>query len=232
MVKLEKGIESGSTRLLSFAVVMLMVFFSAGVLQGAIVEYTVVVTDMSSVELAKDGSGNYIVSPGQNFLAEVWVDDLRADVGAAGGVFAAYADLVYDVDEMDWVITGPASPEPQATIVVDSFFANAQSGTINEPSQLVDEAGGFDGFTAPGADPARLLFTVQGVVHNDATFDSIITIQTESADVSPTHDTLVFGSNDAVQDIAYGSATLVPEPMTLSLLAMAGIAALCRRRRQ
>ena len=221
MVKLEKGIESGSTRLLSFAVVMLMVFFSAGVLQGAIVEYTVVVTDMSSVELAKDGSGNYIVSPGQNFLAEVWVDDLRP-VGTSGGVFAAYTDLVYDVDEIDFV---------SGTLVIDSFFNFSQSGTINDPGQEVDEAGGFDGFTASGADPAQLLFTVQGQVHGGATLANPITIQTNAAEDSPSHDTLVFGLDTPVTNIAYGSATIVPEPVSLCLLTLGGLAAVLRRRK-
>ena len=164
------------------------------------VAYRVVLTNMGGVELATDGSGNYIVSPGQDFLAEVWVGDLR-DVGSAGGVFAAYLDLVYDVDEMDYV---------PGTLVVDSFFANAQSGTIDESGQRVDEVGGFDGFTAPGAYPAQLLFTVQGQVHSDAPDSTVVTIGADPADVLPAHDTLLFGLNDfvPVSEISFGSAVL------------------------
>ena len=49
--------------------------------------------DSNGNPLKPDLSGRYHLAAGEQFVAQVYVDDLR-DVGDAGGVFAAFTDLL------------------------------------------------------------------------------------------------------------------------------------------
>ncbi|MCA9204370.1 MAG: gamma-glutamyl-gamma-aminobutyrate hydrolase family protein, partial [Planctomycetales bacterium] len=101
----------------------------------ATVAYTIVLRDPSVAgqpEFPRGTDGLYRLAPGSQFIAEVYADDLRA-VGANGGVFQGFADLGYDPDLFDWVA---------GTLTYGSQFTANQGGSIDDPNQLVDGAGG------------------------------------------------------------------------------------------
>jgi hypothetical protein len=149
-----------------------------------VVAYTIeLVNPTTGQPIAKDADGNYVVVPGMALRANVYVTDTR-DVGALGGVFAAFADLTYDVDAIDWVA---------GSLVIGSDFPNLQSGAINEIEQVIDEAGGIDDLTPTGAGIKRLLFRVDATVKTSAALGSSFVLALNQADLSPIHDTLVYG---------------------------------------
>jgi len=152
------------------------------------VAYTLVLTDDVGTELVRDLGGRYIVPLGANFVAEVYVDDLR-DVGAAGGVLSAFADLLYDAaDVIDWI---------DGTLAVAAGFPVLQDGVVDEANRLVDEAGGANLGAAPGADPEQLLFSVSGRVNPGAAEGSIVTLALDQADDAGNL-TIVHGLTEAV----------------------------------
>ncbi len=187
------------------------------------VEYALRLTDLGGAELPQDMHGNYVGLPGVRYNAEVWVDDLRS-VGASGGVYAGYIDLVYDKDLVDW-IGGSIVYDPD-----DPGFKNGLSGTVDEPNRLLDELGAFQSsFTPPGADPAQYLCRVTFEVKAGLTELDTVLFSLDAADLSPAHDTLVYGSNDPVSAISFGSAPLVvPEPGSMLLLGVASLGLLSR----
>ena len=158
------------------------------------VAYTLVLRNPSlagTPEFSRDSNGKYRIPAGANFVAEVFVDDLRA-AGAAGGVFGAFADLMYSPDLVAWTA---------GSLTFGSQFTTVQSGTINEAGQLVDEAGGTInpvGAVPVGSDPAQLLFRVNGTISPTATLGAAINIALDAADAVGTHPTIVFGINTEV----------------------------------
>ncbi len=106
------------------------------------------------------------------------------------------------------------------------------NGTINDPAQLVDECGGFGGFT-PTGDARQSVFTVTVQAHNPVASLTVVTFSLNGADSSPAHDTLVFGNNFSIMDLGFGSGavTVVPEPATLSFFGIGAFFA-CRRKRK
>jgi len=190
-----------------------MLLLSTKALSAADVAYTVEITDMLGTPITAAKAGDL-------FQAYVFVHDLRG-VGASGGVWAAYVDLTYDLDYVDWV-AGSISWGPQ--------FPNMRAGIIDEPNRPVDEVGGFGGFSPPGCDPAQLLFTVTGQVH-DPVPGGVVLFSLNQADASPAHDTLVFGSNDPITAMSFGEDSLVVrEPVSLALLGVGAIVVALRRR--
>ncbi|NQU12137.1 putative Ig domain-containing protein, partial [bacterium] len=163
-----------------------------------VVAYTLVLTDANGLELATDAQGNYVASRGATIRVVVSATD-RRDVGAAGGVSSAFADLVYDLDLMDWTA---------GSLVWGDTFPSSRDGVIDEVGQLVDEAGGVGDATPTGATVAQRLFSLSGVVHADATVGSVIAIALNEADNLPAHQTRVYGEVDPVIT-SYASANLV-----------------------
>ena len=165
-------------------------------IEGA-VSYTIVLTNAAGAELSRDEGGRYSAAAGAEITAQVFVDDRRA-AGAAGGVRAAFADLTYSNDLMDWDVN---------SLVIAPGFSTSRSGTVDEPNSLVDEAGGV-GSVAPGSDPAQLLFSVRGVISPSAPAGAMFDVDLGPADILPAHQTLVFGSA-APATAAYESETVV-----------------------
>lgn len=166
-----------------------------------LVSYTLDLKYSNNRELFRDAAGRYVVSPGLEVVAEVYVDDLRS-VGATG-VQQAFADLVYDNDLFDWDAV-PLEFGPGIT----------GSGTIDEPNRQVDEAGGTA--AAPPANGDRqLLFRVRGRVKTLAEVPDLgsrtFTIGLNQADDRPAHDTKVFGNASPIL------ASYEAEPLVVTL---------------
>jgi subtilisin-like proprotein convertase family protein len=169
----------------------------------SIVAYSLVLNNAATGnELPKDAQGRYVALAGTTVQAQVYVDDLRV-VGAAGGVQAAFADLAYDTDLIDWVANS-------LTIAAD--FATSSSGTILEGQQLIDEAGGVSTSAVPtGADPKRLLFTVSGQMKSNAPPGSTMHLTLNRADDVPAHETFVFGLSGVVPGTYQSVEVVVPQ---------------------
>lgn len=166
-----------------------------------IAAYSIRLTDATGNELRRGADGRVAVSPGEELRVEVYVDDLR-DFGSDGGVFAAYADLAYQNDQLDFLA---------GTLTHGAGFGSGKSGAVNESARLVDEAGGFQGsFTPPGADARQLVFSVRAKVKDSAAAGEQITLVLDAADQLPLHDTLLFGRDQAVSaaEIDFDSVVL------------------------
>ncbi|MBX7072480.1 MAG: NF038122 family metalloprotease [Pirellulales bacterium] len=162
------------------------------------VAYTMELVNPSNQQAyGKDASGIYVLPPNAAVQVNVYVNDLR-DVGAAGGVFSGFTDLSYDVDSFNFVA---------GSIAYGDSYANAQSGVIDEPNQLVDEAGGLADITPLGAGEKRLLYSVRGVVKPDAILGGSFVLGLDPADLAAVHDTLVYGVDGAVA-ATYESVTI------------------------
>lgn len=161
-----------------------------------VVAYTVVlVNPTTGVELPKDAAGVYTVLPGQTVRADVYASDTREAL--AQGVYAAFVDMSYNIDSMDWI-------EP---IVYGDSFPNFRSGSIDEIGQIVDEAGGIGAPNTPPGAGLQRVFGVTGVIKPSAALGSTFIIGLDPADDSPAHDTLVYGLNQRVA-ASYSSITV------------------------
>lgn len=165
---------------------------------SGVVAYTIVLTDASGTELTKDLDGRYLVRPGETVIAEVYVQDQRT-VGASGGVFSAYADLL----SSNGVLVFNAG-----SFEIGGSFPNVQSGTVDNVNHLIDEAGGTATAGAPtGSLQPQLLFRVSGTMDLGAQLDHEISLVLDESD-NPLFSTSVFGLDDPVS-ASYGSVTLV-----------------------
>lgn len=160
--------------------------------------YTVVLADPSSGQPLPIVNGNYVVLPGAQFMAKVYVTDTRG-LGATG-ITSAFADLIRDNSVVTW----------NANSIVfntdaNSGFPNNESGTI--VGGLVDEAGGTRSGapTSPGL--PQLVFTVTGTVSASTTLGTIVNIASAQA-TGAGHNTLVSGTGTAMS-ATYGSAHLI-----------------------
>jgi hypothetical protein len=152
----------------------------------------------STKELYRDAFGRYFVAPNLQFTAEVYVDDQRTI--SAAGVRQAFADLVYDNDLIDW---------NAGSLTFGPSYSSGQTGAIDEPNQLVDEAGGIAPIQTGGT--RQLLFRVNGTVKGTALRDQTFIMSLNQADVSPAHDTLLFNNPTPVIP-SYDSETIVVQP--------------------
>jgi len=169
----------------------------------SVVAYSLVLTNAATGnELPKDAQGRYVALAGTTIQAQVYVDDLR-NVGAAGGVQAAFADLVYDTDLIDWVAN---------SLTIGAGFTSSSSGTILEGQKLIDEAGGLSPSPTPtGANPKRLLFTVNGQMKSNAAPGSSTNLSLDRAGDLPAHDTFVFGVAGVVPSTYQSVEVVVPQ---------------------
>jgi len=142
---------------------------------------------------ATDTSGNPITSikAGESFQLRAFVQDLRTE---SQGVFASYFDVEYAAALAD--VSG-----------APTFSADYSSGRLGDVTVdgLVNEVGAFAGLTPLGPDE-KLLFTLDMQAMAAGTLD----LSANAADVSPAHDTLLFGQNTAVPvaDIEFVGASL------------------------
>jgi hypothetical protein len=128
-----------------------------------------------------DGIGNPIdtVVVGEIFYLTLVTEDLRPD---AEGVFAAYADVYYPTNSLTTV----------GSISYDEPYLNGRSGDLGELG-LIDEWGAFAGLT-----PTNDGRYVVSRVPMRATKVGILVFGASPADQTPSHDVLLFGSEEVV----------------------------------
>lgn len=171
------------------------------------VKYTVeLVMLRNGVETAvpKDAQGNYVVLPGVDVRAKVYATDTRTLASpATGGVFSAFASLSYDPDGLDF---------KDGTLKHSAAFDEAKSGTIDEPGQILDEAGGtVKGTTPTGANAKLLVYTVDAHIKDNAALGSVFNLALNPANSSPARSTLVFGVNGPVAATYVGVGVKINE---------------------
>jgi len=161
-------------------------------LTSTIVDFTLEPTDL-------EGTPVQSVAHGADFYLNFYVQDKRpgpppADAPAADGVFAAYADLLYDANLT--VLTG--------AIEFGEEYQNGQEGNVSVAGE-VDELGAFSNIPTLG-DSRYLLARLP----MRATEIGTAAFTTNQADILPAHDTLVyFGSQPVTPgEISYGSFDL------------------------
>jgi len=157
------------------------------------VAYTVVLKKSNGAPVPVDGSGEYHLFQGDSFVIEVYATDVRRGVGASGGVASAHANLSYEHNFMDFV---PGSLE------IAPAFDLATSGSMDEPSRRIEDAGGsFDlaanGETTPGARTPQLLFSVGGQVPETVVSTSLAVLRLLPADDTNLK-TIVYGMDEPV----------------------------------
>ncbi len=148
--------------------------------------------------VATDLAGNVIgkIQQGQQFKIDMYVDDLRYDTAnpspeLAAGVFAAYTDLLYNLQLVSTVsptVTTPAG----FNFAVNFFnnFDNGQTGDATIPG-IINELGAFfDGSNMNRPNEVRLAsITFQAKTPGIANF------MADPADVVPSSNTLLFDTS-------------------------------------
>jgi len=150
----------------------------------ALVEYSLELTD-------SDGNAITSATVGDDFVLRVLVEDLR---DTPRGAFAAYLDVEWTDDRVE--VAGP--------ITYGTAFPNVHTGNSSSEN-LIDEVGGTGGFNELGAGKF-LVFSVP----MKANTAGPVTIGADSADNSPHTDTLLFGTNTAIDSdvIIYNTVDL------------------------
>ncbi|MDE0734678.1 MAG: Ig-like domain-containing protein, partial [Pirellulaceae bacterium] len=151
-----------------------------------LVEYTLVAADLNGDEAA---SINY----GDNFYLDMYVQDTRTV--KPDGVFAAYADLLYD----------DARVALNGAIQRGQEYPNVPSGNTSVAG-LVDELGSVAGMNELG--DSRFLLARLPMV---ATGSGTVEFSTNQADNLPSNDTLLYDANPSTvppSQIAYGSTSM------------------------
>ena len=138
----------------------------------ALVEYSLELTDA-------DGNAVSAVTVGDDFVLRVLVEDLRE---TPRGAFSAYLDVVWSDNRVE--VTGP--------LTYGTAFPNVHTGDTSS-GNLIDEAGGTGGFNELGSGQFLVFSVPMRAVSAGA-----VTIAAESADNSPHTDTLLFGTNTAI----------------------------------
>jgi hypothetical protein len=169
--------------------------FTVNAATEALVSYTIKLTNLSGEELSKDSDGHYQLRPGESFRAAVYVDDLR-DAGDSGGILAAYANLTSSSTIFDW---------SAGTLTYGPSFTLGQTGTIDADSCAILVGGGTGGETPAGADPAQLLFTVDGTMRSNAAGSAVLSLSSAGEG----YDTQLYGDDQLVEgNLQYGQITL------------------------
>jgi hypothetical protein len=142
------------------------------------------------------------IQVGQEFQLRGYVQDLRpVQTGQDRGVFAAFQDIIYD---RTLVGVKTSTNSLGFDVAFSGDYPNGQSGDIIIPG-LINEVGSFS--TQAKLDTTERL---QFVIKMRANVQGIARFATDPADVTPFHDTLVYGDRNAVpiDKIAYVPATL------------------------
>jgi cyclophilin family peptidyl-prolyl cis-trans isomerase len=145
---------------------------------------------------ATDLSGNPITSigVGQTFLLQMYGTDQR-DRGERGGIYAAYADIVFDGTLVRAV--------PGQTIEYPTTFGNTRSGTIN--TGLIDELGAVNSGTTPTNAAETLIATVR----MEALASGSVNFVSDPADGTNRAVLLFFNNNNVpAEAVSYGSTSL------------------------
>lgn len=145
---------------------------------------------------ATDLSGNVITSldVGDRFLLNLFGTDQRAR-GSQGGIFAAYADVVFDGTLVRAV--------PGATIEYPFTFGNTRSGTIN--TGLLDELGAVSSGTIPSNEAETMIATIE----MEAIAAGSVNFVSDPADGNNRAVLLFFNNNNVPADaVSYGSTSL------------------------
>ena len=151
--------------------------------------------DFALVNRAGDELDPSQVTVGDEIGLQVIVDDLRP-VLAHTLVYAGFLDVLYSADHLT-----PVQPTSGAFDFDhdfgDLFNAAAGSGTAATPG-VIDEVGSFrtgTDFNLPYTDdnPAELV-----TIYFEATAPGTVQFKGSPADLSPQHDTLLFGDNDPI----------------------------------
>jgi hypothetical protein len=135
---------------------------------------------------------------GQEFQLRGYLEDLRP---APTGVFSAFQDIIYD---RNLVGVNTSSNPLGLDIAFSSLYSNGLSGDILIPG-LINEVGSF-GSSATVGGSEKLQF----VIKMKANAVGIARFASDPADISPFHDTLVYGSRDkiAIDRVSYVPATI------------------------
>lgn len=147
--------------------------------------------------VARDVDGNLItaIPQGERFVIDVVIDDLRDTVeqGVFAGVFAAFADVLYD---LQLVSTVPTQPGSRLNFEAD-FFNNYTNGTRGDASVpgIIDDFGAFlAGSTLNEPNPVKM-----ASIEFEARAPGIVNFMPDPADTVPATDTLLFNlPNDPV----------------------------------
>ncbi len=163
--------------------------------QEDLVQFRLETTDLTGVPVSD-------VLQGEQFVLNVFVQDVRPDTVSARGVFQAYVDVLFD----DALVS---ALEP---LSFGAAYRDRVSGDVSTPG-LVDEAGGtqtgfgfeapFDGPLGPGE------FFVVGIPF-EASAAGTVTFVSNRADLAGFHDVLLFEPPDAVpaDSVIFGTADL------------------------
>lgn len=151
---------------------------SINVIDTPLVRFTLNTVDLNGAPITT-------IAPGQQFKVQFIAQDLRSGADARG-VFAAYTDILFD----------PAVIEPIATdpISYNQPYVNSQSGDTSTAG-LINELGAFGPTSELDGDP-RVIAEVTFV----ALAAGNALLRTESADVIPGSNVLVFGDSAAVPE--------------------------------
>ena len=158
--------------------------------------YTFVLRDLDGNNLPYVSEGDiktFQINQGEEFVIDVYVKDI-----IRGGIYAGYVDLNYGSNDLVDYILG--------SLEISSNFGSVVEGIINEPSMLVDEAGGVSTSTNTLGNGMKWLFRVKAV----AVQRGIENFELNPADDFPSHYTLVYGLDSGVdvRNIEYVNARL------------------------
>ncbi len=153
-----------------------------------------VATDLAGVPISA-------IQQGQQFRIDLLVDDLRFDSATpspdlAAGVFAAYTDLLYNLQLVGTV--APTTTTPSGFNFAVNFFNNYENGRTGDATipGIINELGAFfDGSNMNRVNEVRLASVIF-----EAKTPGIATFLADPADVKPGSDSLLFDT----------SATAVP----------------------
>ncbi|MCR9296754.1 MAG: Ig-like domain-containing protein, partial [bacterium] len=151
--------------------------------------------------VATDLNGNPIsaVQQGDDFRIEMRVDDLRyssSNPGTAAGVFAAYADLLYNLQLVSTVANNDAGSNFNFEVNFFNDYVNFQTGDADTPG-IIDEFGAFSNRSVMN-DPDPLLLAA---ITFNARSPGIASFMPDPADELPLSDSLLFDTPGAAVPI-------------------------------